>query len=155
MLTEGDPAPDFDLPRPATGGDETYRLSAAAREGPVVVAFYPLADVDGAADLLTVLAEADWSGAADRLAAFGVGVGERADHERLAARADVGFPLLLDRDGYFADRYGLLEPAGGDAVAMTPALYLVDGDCVVRFARRLDGGESPPIEALRDALASL
>ncbi|WP_226021662.1 redoxin domain-containing protein [Halomicrobium salinisoli] len=154
MLTEGDPAPDFDLPRPATGGDQTYRLSAAAREGPVVVAFYPLADVDGAADLLTALAGADWAGAG-RLAAFGVGVGERADHERLVDRTDVGFPLLLDRDGYFADRYGLLEPAGEGAVRMAPAVYLVDGDCVVRFARQLDAGESPPVEAIRDALASL
>lgn len=155
MLTEGDPAPDFDLPRPATGGDQTYRLSAAAREGPVLVAFYPLADVDGAAETLRALAEADWSGAADRLAAFGVGVGERADHERLTERAAVGFPLLLDRDGYFADRYGLLEPTGRDAVTMAPAVFLVDGDCVVRFARRLDGDESPPVDEVRDAVASL
>lgn len=156
MLGQGDPAPDFDLPRPTADGSETYRLSAAAREGPVVVAFYPLADADGAAGLVSALADVDWTSVADRVAVLGVGVGDLGAHDRLADDVDAPFPLLVDRDGYFAEHYGVLEPVGEDAVRARRALFVVDRDCAVRYAW-CEGGvdESPPLDAVTAAVASL
>ena len=156
MIDAGDPALDFDLPRPTADGEETYRLSGAARVGPVVVAFYPVADADGSVALLRELADADWSSAADRFAVLGVGVGEPADHERLAAAVDVPFPLLLDRDGYFADGYGVLEPVGDDAVRVRRAVFVVDGDCFVRGAwAEGDGEDGIPLDEITSTVASL
>ena len=156
MLDAGDPAPDFDLPRPTAEGSETYRLSAAAREGPVVLAFYPVADTDRTSELLGDLAGVDWAAHADRLAVLGVGVGELASHDRLADDVDVPFPLLLDRDGYFANQYGVLELLGNDAVRVRPALFVVDGSCFVRYARvGTDEDSSPPLDGVQSALASL
>lgn len=134
MLDAGDPAPDFDLPRPTTEGSETYRLSAAAQEGPVVLVFYPVADTAGAASLLRELAAVDWSNVTDGLAILGVGVGDQTDHDRLAGEVDLPFPLLLDQRGFFADMYGVLEPVGEDAVRVRPALFVVGEDCFVRYA---------------------
>ncbi len=156
MLSPGDPAPDFDLPRPTADGSETYRLSAAAREGPVVVAFYPVADVEGASELLDRLAGVDWTAVVDRLAVLGVSVGEPAAHERVTAAVDVPFPLLLDRDGYFAEGFGVLEPAGDDAVRVRPSVFVVDRRCFVREAWTLDDRDgSLPLEAVRSAVAAV
>lgn len=156
MLTAGDPAIDFDLPRPTADGPETYRLSAAAREGPVVLAFYPVTDVAGASELLDGLAGVDWRAVTDGVAVLAVGVGPSAAHERVTAAVDVPFPLLLDRDGYFAEGYGVLEPAGADAARVRRSLFVVDESCVVRGAWTVpDGDGSVPLEEVRSAVAAL
>lgn len=159
MLDAGDPAPDFDLPRPTTDGSETYRLSAAAREGPVVLAFYPVAYTTGAAELLRELTAVDWASVTDSAAVLGVGVGDQASHERLAGEVDVPFPLLLDGDGFFADRYGILEPVGDGAVRVPRALFVVGEDCFVRYAwseadPAVDHDESLPLEEIQSAVTS-
>lgn len=156
MLTPGDPAIDFDLPRPTADGEPTYRLSAAAREGPVVLAFYPVTDAPGATDLLDELAGVDWRGATDGVAVLGVGVGPATAHERVTEAAAVPFPLLLDRDGYFADRYGVLEPVGDDEVRVRRSLFVVDESCFVRGAWTApDGDGSLPLDEVLSTVASL
>lgn len=158
MLDSGDPAPDFDLPRPTADGDEPYRLSAAAREGPVVVAFYPVADVDGAAALLGDLAAVDWAGVTDRVAVLGVGVGGGPDHERLGDAVEVPFPLLLDREGFFAERYGVLESVSGseDGSGVRSSVFVVDERCFVRGVWTADETDwSLPTDDVASAVASL
>lgn len=159
MLDAGDPAPDFDLSRPTTTGSETYRLSAAAREGPVVLAFYPVGDTASAAVLLRELAAVDWASVADGLAVLGVGVGDRGSHDRLADEVDVPFPLLLDQDGFFADMYGVLDPVDERTVEVRPAVFVVGEDCFVRDAWSAgdpteERDEWPPLDALLSAVAS-
>ena len=159
MLDAGDPAPDFDLPRPTAEGAETYRLSAAAGEGPVVLAFYSLTDPERAARLLRELAAVDWASVTERLAVLAVGVGTPAAHEQVAARVDVPFPLLLDRQGFFADRYGLLEPVDEETVRVRPGLFVVGEDCFVRYSwaqadPATDAERSLPLDAVRAAIAS-
>lgn len=160
MLDAGDPAPDFDLPRPTTVGSETYRLSAAAQAGPVVLAFYPVADTAGATAILRELAGVDWASVTDGLAILGIGVGDRSSHERLAADVDVPFPLLLDQDGFFADQYGVLDPVDEQTVRVRPALLVVGEDCFVRYAWSAgdsvtNANESLPLDAVRTAVASI
>jgi len=156
MLDAGDPAPDFDLPRPTTDGGDVYRLSAATREGPAVVAFYPVADTAGAAALLRELAAVDWAALGDGLAVLGVGVGDREHHRKLTAEVSVPFPLLLDQDGFFADIYGVLEPVGEDAVRVRPSVFVVDQRCFVANAWvARDGGDSLPLDEVRSTVASV
>lgn len=143
MLDAGDPAPDFDLPRPTAEGSETFRLSAALRDGPVVLAFYPAADTDGAAGLLSELAAIDWASVTDSIAILGVGVGGLDDYERLDDAVDVPFPLLLDPDGYFADKYGVLEPVDEETVRVRPSVFVVDQNCFVEDGWSTGPGEDP------------
>ncbi|WP_372480465.1 redoxin domain-containing protein [Halomicrobium sp. HM KBTZ05] len=153
MLDAGDPAPDFDLPRPLADGDETYRLSAAAHEAPVVVAFLG-ADESGTA-LLRDLAAVDWSRSIDRLSVLGVGIADLDTVEALATDLDLPFPLLADPNAFFAERY--------DALAETPdgwrprrALFVVDRSCRFRFAWRAeDPAADPPIDDVLGALESI
>jgi peroxiredoxin len=159
MLEAGDPALDFDLPRPTTDGSETYRPSAAAQAGPVVLAFYPVADTAGSAALLRELAAVDWTDVADSIAIRGVGVGNGESHERLAAEIDVPFPLLLDRDGYFAERYGTLTPVDDRTVQVRAAVFVVDENCFVQYAWTAsesdgDPADSLPIDEVRSAVGS-
>ncbi|SFS00777.1 Peroxiredoxin [Halomicrobium zhouii] len=159
MLDAGDPALDFDLPRPTAGGSETYRLSAAAREGPVVLAFYPVTDTAESAKLLREIASVDWGAVTDRLSVLAVGVGDRASHDRLAEQVDVPFPLLLDQDGFFAERYGILEPLDERTIRVRPALFVVGEDCFVRYAwaagdSAQNPGEDLPLDEIRSAVAS-
>ena len=153
MLGDGDPAPDFDLPRPLAEGDQTYRLSAAAHEAPVVVAFFA-ADESGTA-LLRELAAVDWSQSIDRLSVLGVGVADLDTVERLVTDLDLPFPLLADPNAFFAERY--------DALAETPtgwrprrALFVVDQSCRFQFAWRADDPDAePPIDDVLGTLTTL
>jgi len=156
MLDAGDPAPDFDLPRPTTSGDQTYRLSAAAQEAPVVVAFFAPADRSGTADLLDALAGVDWASVIDRVSVFGIGVGPLDDVEALATDLDTPFPLLADPNGFFAERYGVMDETP-DGWRPRRALFVVDQRCRIQFAWRSDddGAGSVPIDDLTAALGSI
>ncbi|MBO4246899.1 redoxin domain-containing protein [Halomicrobium sp. IBSBa] len=153
MLDAGDPAPDFDLPRPLADGDETYRLSAAAHEAPVVVAFFG-ANESGTA-LLRDLAAVEWSRSIDRLSVLAVGIADLDTVEALATDLDLPFPMLADPNAFFAERY--------DALAETPdgwrprrALFGVDRSCRLRFAWRADDlAPDPPIDDVLAALESI
>lgn len=153
MLGDGDPAPDFDLPRPLADGDQTYRLSAAAQEAPVVVVFFA-PDERGTA-LLRELAAVDWSRSIDRLSVLGVGVADPDTVEALATDLDLPFPLLADPNGFFAERYdALVETPGGWRPRR--ALFVVDQSCRFRFAWRADDPEADPrIDDVLETLGSI
>ena len=153
MLGDGDPAPDFDLPRPLADGDQTYRLSAAAHEAPVVVAFFP-GDESGTA-LLRDLWAVDWSRSIDRLSVLGVGVADLDTVESLATDLDLPFALLADPNAFFAERYDALVERP-DGWRPRRALFVVDQSCRFRFAWRADDPSAdPPIDDVLAALASI
>lgn len=153
MLDAGDPAPDFDLPRPLTDGDQTYRLSAAAHEAPVVVAFFGLDDRTAGTELLDALAGVDWARVTDRLSVFGIGVGPLDAVEALATDLDLPFPLLADPNGFFAERYGVLAETP-DGWRADRALFVVDQRCRIRFAWS-DSDDSIPLDDLTGTLGAL
>ena len=153
MLDAGDPAPDFDLPRPLAEGDQTYRLSAAAHEAPVVVAFFG-ADESGTA-LLRDLATVDWSQSIDRLSVLGVGVTDLGAVEALATDLDLPFPLLADTNDFFAERYDALAERP-DGWRPRRALFVVDQSCRFQFAWRADDSDAePPLDDVLATLATL
>jgi peroxiredoxin len=149
MLDAGDPAPDFLLPAATDPGAE-YMLSAAANAGPVVLAFVPSAEQE-AASLLNALAALDWASMATQMSVFGMG-----DDQQLLARLapDLPFPLLVDREAYVSDLYGIADREAG--AGPRRALVLADQRCTIRFAwMASDPGESPPLEDLVGAIRSL
>lgn len=157
MLDAGDPAPDFDLLGPTDDGFATYRLSAAANAGPVVLAFYEFDFSPSCADALRTLRDADWAAVTDALSIFGVSGDGPYAHRRFAADLDLGFPLLVDRDGYVADLYGVLEESR-DGIPLVPrrSVFVVDESCTVRYAWRASEEDAAiDVEPIRDAVASL
>lgn len=149
MLDTGDPAPDFFLPAVDDPNAE-YMLSAAAEEGPTVLAFAPDIAAD-ARPLLTGLADLDWAALADRISVFGLG------HSRTALQtlADgLPFPLLHDRGGYVTDLYELSVRASGEGPRR--ALVLGDQQCTIRFAWQASTpAADPPLDELQSAIRSL
>lgn len=147
MLGEGDPAPDFDLLGPTDEGFATYRLSAAADAGPVVLAFYEFDFAPTPAETLRALRDVDWPSVAERASVFGISGDGPYAHRRFAADLELGFPLLVDRVGDVAELYGVLDDSR-DGIQRVPrrSVFVVDGACTVRYAWRADP-DDPTLDA--------
>lgn len=150
ILEPGTPAPDFTL---NSTPDQTVSLSEL-RGRPVILAFYP----------------ADWSPVCgDELALFNQVLPEfhRHDAELLAISVDgvwchaafaqernLHFPLLADFEpkGEVARRYGAYRKEDGYAER---ALFVVDGDGVIRWSYCSPVGVNPGADGILTALESL
>ncbi|MCF7700010.1 thioredoxin-dependent thiol peroxidase [Loktanella sp. M215] len=103
LLSEGDTAPDFSLPR---DGGATVNLSDFAGKA-VVLYFYPKDDTPGC----TTEAQ-DFTASRDDFAAAGaVVLGVSKDpvtkHDKFVAKREIGIPLLSDADSDVCERYGV------------------------------------------------
>lgn len=129
MLDTGEPAPDFDLD--GTDGDRvgTYRLSAAAGQAPVLIAFYTANFEPRCTRYLAALRDTDWGDLTDAIAVFGVAPGSVDAHRRFATELGVPFPLLVDDPGVDG-QFGVQRPDG----STQRAAVLVDRRCRVEFA---------------------
>lgn len=157
MLDAGDPAPDFDLLGPTDEGFATYRLSAAANAGPVVLVFYEFDFSPSCADALATLQDADWTAVTDALSIFGVSGDGPYAHRRFAADLELGFPLLVDRDGYVADLFGILDDAR-DGLPQVPrrSVFVVDRSCTIRYAWRASEDDATiDVDPILNALEGL
>jgi peroxiredoxin Q/BCP len=103
MVTEGTPAPDFELPN---GDGDTVRLSEL-RGRPVVLYFYPKDDTPGctaeACEFRDAYAELERHGAV----VLGVSPDSEASHARFRAKHGLPFALLADTEHEIAQRYGV------------------------------------------------
>lgn len=157
MLSEGDPAPDFDLTGVHDGDIGTYRLSNFARRGVVVLAFYPFDFAPWCADHVRSLRETDWLDLADTIAVLGISTDGPYAHEEFAARHDLPFPLLSDGSGYVAETYDVLaDRVDGVADVAIPANVVVDPEMRIRYVDRVDDPTTvPDLASLREAVAGL
>lgn len=147
MLDADDPAPDFDLE--GTDGDATgaYRLSAAAQQAPVLVAFYTADFEPRCTAYLEALRDTDWGSLTDAIAVLGVAPGSVDDHRDFATQLDLPFPLLADHPGVDA-QFGVRRPDG----STRRSAFLVDGRCRVQFAWADDGDGTVDIYPIRRAV---
>ncbi|MBV0900879.1 peroxiredoxin family protein [Haloarcula salina] len=151
MLDAGDPAPDFDLEGTAGGQSGAYRLSVAASQAPVVVAFYTGDFEPRCRRYLTALRDTDWGSLADAVAVLGVAPGDLETHREFAADLGLPFPLLVDHAGIDA-QFGVQRPDG----STRRTAFLVDERCRVRFAWADDGsGDAPDLGPVLDAVSAL
>ena len=150
ILPAGAAAPDFSLPVTA---DQRVALSEL-RGRPVVLAFYP----------------ADWSPVCgDQMALYnqvlpefrkhnaellGISVDGVWCHHAFAEARHLHFPLLADFEpkGEVARRYGVYRAHDGTSER---ALFVLDGDGVVRWSYRSPVGVNPGADGILDALDRL
>ena len=150
ILEPGTPAPDFTLP---SGPGETLRLSDL-RGRPVILAFYP----------------ADWSPVCgDQMALYneilpefgeygaellGISVDGVWCHAAFARERKLRFPLLSDFEpkGAVSRRYGAYA---ADYGVSARALFVLDGDGIIRWSYLSPPGVNPGAEGILRALESL
>lgn len=153
MLTEGDLAPDFTLPRDG-GGDVTL---SALKPQQVVLYFYPRDDTPGC----TVEALEFTALAAEFAAAGAVVVGVSKDtvskHEKFVSKHSLGIALVSDAESDLCERYGVwVEKSmyGKTSMGIERATFLVDGEGKLkRIWRKVkaQGHAAEVLEAVRSA----
>jgi len=150
VLSPGNKAPDFTLKK---SPDATLSLSEL-RGRPVILAFYP----------------ADWSPVCgDELALFnevlpefqrygaqliGVSVDGAWCHKAYANARNLDFPLLADFEpkGEVSRKYGAYRAQDGFSER---ALFVLDGDSVIRWSHLSDVGKNPGADGVLAALEQL
>jgi peroxiredoxin len=150
ILSPGTKAPDFTLKK---SPDQTLSLSAL-RGQPVVLVFYP----------------ADWSPVCgDELALFnevqpefqrygarvvGISVDGVWCHKAYAKARNLDFPLLADFEpkGEVSRKYGAYRAQDGFSER---ALFVLDGDGVIRWSYLSEVGQNPGADGVLAALEAL
>jgi peroxiredoxin Q/BCP len=108
MVAVGEPAPEFEGPS-SLGGQ--FRLSEH-RGHPVVVYFFPKADTPGCTIETKAFRDAHAEFAKRHVTIVGVSVDEPEDEAKFAAKCEIPFGLVADKNQAIATRYGVLGPRG-------------------------------------------
>ncbi len=160
MLSVGQTAPDFSLPGVHDGVAQLYELFRPIDDGrAVVLCVYPSAFTPPAVAELRALGAAGWEASSDVVVWCLTGDSVYAN-AAFGERYDVPFALLSDFHASVADTYGVcLDDWEAHGPAPQRALFLVDPDWTVRFARVVaDPFATPdpsPLVALADELADV
>jgi thioredoxin-dependent peroxiredoxin len=101
-VSEGDRAPDFDLPR--DGGGRLRLADFAGR--PVVLYFYPKDDTSGCTKEANGFKENYGAFKEAGVEVIGVSRDDTASHDRFKAKYGLPFPLASDEDGKVVEAYG-------------------------------------------------
>ena len=104
MLSVGAEAPDFT----GTVADGSLLALSSFRGRPVVLYFYPKANSYGCTIEARGFSEHYAEFQAAGIAVVGVSVDSVESQRRFAAKCAIPFPLVADRDGSIARRYGVL-----------------------------------------------
>jgi peroxiredoxin (alkyl hydroperoxide reductase subunit C) len=153
-LSVGDEAPDFELTAVSAVVKMKYTLSQYRGKNNVVLSFVPAA--------WTPICSRQWPGYCDAEDMFeendSVLLGIATDniptlHAWTSAMKDVWFPVLSDfwPHGKVAGEYGVLR---SDGVAER-ALFVVDKEGIIRYAKVYDINAMPDIDRLEDVLVKI
>ncbi len=146
----GDPAPDFSL---ASTPDQTLSLSEL-RGNPVILAFYPADWSPVCGDQMALYNEVLSEFAAHNAALLGISVDGAWCHAAFAHDRKLRFPLLADFEpkGEVARAYGVYRAQEG---LTERALFVLDGDGIVRWSHVSPIGMNPGADGILHALESL
>ncbi|MEN3341588.1 MAG: thioredoxin-dependent peroxiredoxin [Actinomycetota bacterium] len=127
MVSEGSPAPDFEL---TSDTGERVRLSDL-RGKPVVIYFYPRDDTPGcttqACGLRDVYEELERAGAV----VLGISPDDERSHTKFKEKYGLPFTLLADTDHSVAERYGVWGEKtymGRTYVGVSRSTFVLDED---------------------------
>lgn len=147
-LSEGDRAPEIDLPATREG---RVRLSGL-RGQPVVIYFYPKDNTPGCTregqafrDLYPRFRELGAE-------VLGISRDRLKSHERFAAKNELPFPLLADPDGQACAAYGVLKPRPLGGAGLRRTTFVVDSQGKVRHVHprvKVAGHAEAVLEQLR------
>ena len=137
MVTEGQPAPDFELP---SDSGETVRLSDL-RGKPVVLYFYPKDDTPGCTTQACGIRD-DWSAFEDRGAiVLGVSPDDERSHAKFKEKYGLPFTLLADPGHEVSKQYGFWvekSMAGKRYMGVERSTVVIDEDGnVAKIFRRV------------------
>lgn len=149
-LAPGTPAPDFTL---MSGPDQPVSLSDF-RGRPVILAFYPADWSPVCGDQMALYNEILPEFAQRGAALLGVSVDGIWCHRAFAKDHQLTFPLLADFEpkGATAQKYGVYRHADG---ITERALFVIDGDGIVRWSYVSPIGTNPGADGILTALESL
>jgi peroxiredoxin Q/BCP len=125
FLNEGDPAPDFTLPK-AGGGCASLN---DFRGSDVILYFYPKDDTPGCTKQACDLRDAHADLAASGAVVVGISTDDVASHDRFASKYGLPFILLSDIDHKVADAYGAWAQKsmyGRTYMGIQRSTYLID-----------------------------
>jgi peroxiredoxin len=150
ILQPGTPAPDFTLPVTA---DQTVSL-ADFRGRPLIIAFYPNDFSPVCGDQMALYNEILPEFHRHHANVLGISVDSAWCHGAFAAARKLHFPLLADFEpkGDVAKRYGVYRAHEGTAGR---ALFVIDGDGVIRWSYLSPVGINPGADGILEALESL
>lgn len=128
-LSEGDLAPDFDLPDQR--GQQTS-LRTLLQDGPVVLFFYPAAETAGCTreachfrDLAAEFAQAGGQ-------RIGISRDSVEKQNSFDTNHGLGYPVLSDADGAVATAYGVKRGLLGAIAPVKRTTFVIDRDQAVR-----------------------
>jgi peroxiredoxin len=149
-LSAGTAAPDFAL---ASTPDQRVRLSEL-RGRPVILAFYPADWSPVCGDQMALYNEMRHEFAQFGAQILGISVDGAWCHAAFAADRRLHFPLLADFEpkGEVARRYGVFRAEDGTSER---ALFVIDGDGVIRWSYVSPVGVNPGADGILEALEKL
>ena len=143
-------APDFSLP---STPDQKVRL-LELRGSPVILAFYPADWSPVCGDQMALYNEVLPAFRQHRAQILGISVDGAWCHRAFAEARKLHFPLLADFEpkGEVARAYGVYRDQDGTSER---ALFVIDGEGVVRWAYVSPVGVNPGADGILDALEAL
>jgi peroxiredoxin Q/BCP len=135
MVSEGSPAPDFEL---VSDADERVQLSAL-RGKPVVLYFYPKDDTPGCTTEACEFRDAYDRFREQGVEILGVSPDTEASHRKFKSKYELPFTLLADPDHRTAEAYGVWKEKknyGKTYMGVERSTFVIDADGKVAKAMR-------------------
>ena len=135
MVSEGNPAPDFDL---VSDAGERVQLSAL-RGKPVVLYFYPKDDTPGCTTEACEFRDAYDRFREQGVEILGVSPDTEASHQKFKSKYELPFTLLADPDHRAAEAYGVWKEKrnyGKTYMGIDRSTFVIDADGKVAKAMR-------------------
>jgi thioredoxin-dependent peroxiredoxin len=133
MISEGTPAPDFEL---TSDSGESVKLSAL-RGRPVVLYFYPKDDTPGCTTEACEFRDAYDVFRERGAEVLGVSPDDVTSHEKFKTKYELPFTLLADPDHEVAEKYGVWgekKYAGKTYMGINRSTFIIDADGNVAHA---------------------
>ena len=135
MVSEGSPAPDFDL---ASDAGEHVKLSDL-RGKPVVLYFYPKDDTPGCTTEACEFRDAYDRFREQGVEILGVSPDTEASHQKFKSKYELPFTLLADPDHRAAEAYGVWKEKrnyGKTYMGVERSTFIIDAEGKVAKAMR-------------------
>jgi peroxiredoxin len=151
----GEQAPDFRRPLVTDEFWEDRALSELTDEGPVLLLFHPM---DGAFPATYMYNELRDRGLGDDIRVVGCSISTPYEHKAFIDDREVDFALFSDPTNEVAQQYDVVHDLDGmtGVTEPRPAVFVVDGERVVRYAWvAREWPDFPDYEDLEAAIAEV
>ena len=156
-LDVGGRAPEFGASLVRSDGTVAeVTLSECLGDGPVLLTFCALDAVPRDPEGWCALHDVGWFASDENLQVVGVSRADTRTHCRFIERFDLGYPLVSDRGGEVADRYGVCYRDPRSATSAVRSCVLVDEDREIRHRwvgeHRPEHTSTPPLGEMHGAI---